>query len=113
LNAVRSATLGFHDVVLTCQNGTTTVIEAVDFMAPIQDFHNIQNFTPLNGITNIPFAYEQTNTPQSHPVGTVWGADRYTGDVWVWLFDRWNKINITAQSDDPRAEVIYSLGGNV
>jgi len=107
---INVATLGFHTVVVNHQGGTT-VINAFDFVRPYGEIVNVQNFLPVQGVDESPTVYEQTQTPKNPKAGDIWAQSQYQSAVWVYLFNKWNKIYITESSDDPFNEIFLSHHG--
>lgn len=108
LNVMKTvSTTGFHSVVLTARNGTTTLIEAVDVMRPQAEISSLQNFLPESDISKEITIFEQGMTPRNPKSGDIWGQNRDLNSVWVYLFGRWNKIQISDVFDDPNAGVQF------
>lgn len=105
-NVMKSvASLGFHSVTVTAQNGTTTLIEAVDFMRNRGEMTNLQNFMPVPEINESIVISEQGTTPLNPKPGDIWAQNRDLNSVWIYLFGRWNRIAISSSTDDPNAGI--------
>lgn len=109
LNSV--PTLGFHSVVLSHKTGNT-ILAGMDFVKPRAELGNIQKFAPRDEIDDVVPVIESIQTPQNPKPGTIWGSKRFGADMYIYLFNRWNKISILQSSDDPNVGVIYYYGGN-
>lgn len=112
-NVMKSvATLSFHSVVVTSQNGQTSLIEAVDFMRTRGEMTNLQNFMPQPELDDAPVISEQGMTPRNPKPGDIWAQNRDLNSVWIYLFGRWNRLAIADFVDDPNSgiQLIVSHG---
>lgn len=112
-NVMKSvATLGFHSIQLLTKTGNT-IVEAVDFVKPRGEISNLQKFAPRDELDDAGQIIESINTPLNPKPGTVWAQKRSDGIVWIYLFNRWNRLAITQASDDPNAlGLILIFGGS-
>lgn len=106
---INVATLGFHTVSVQHQGGTT-VINAFDYVRPTGEMVNVQKFTAIE-MEDAPTVYQQTSTPLSPKPGDVWAQNQLQPAVWIYLFNRWNKIAISDATDDPFNEIFVSHHG--
>lgn len=104
------ATLGFHSVVVSSAAGSL-IINAFDYFRPRGELNNLQSFLPRPELDDSPKAYMQSETPQSPKNGDVWAADPQSGSVWIYLWNRWNQIQISTMTDDPQVGTLYWGGG--
>lgn len=103
-NTVKSvASEGFHSVTVNAQNGTTTLVAAIDVFRSRGEMTNLQAYLPLADQDQSPTIFQQGNTPANPKPGDIWAQDRDTGFVWIYLFDRWNRFNISSVIDNPNA----------
>jgi hypothetical protein len=114
-NVMKSvATLTFHSVTVTPANGTTSLIEAVDFMRTRDEITSLQNYLPAPSMGSGVTVFQQGGTPRNPKPGDIWAQNRDAGSIWVYLFDKWNKLSINLVADDPNAptELVKSHGSN-
>lgn len=107
------ASEGFHTLEYTVGSGATALIAAIDYTRTRDEFINLQNTYYDPTLSNLPKVYEQTVTPGVIPPGSIWGLDPDQSSVWMYLFNRWYKLNISAVSDNPNIGTIVYAGGEV
>lgn len=111
-NVMKSvASLTFHTVQYTHLNGSTTLINAFDYTRTTGEFRSLQNFLPRSELDKPIQVIQSSDTPRNPKPGTIWAQSNNLGAVWVYLFDKWNKLSITQSSDDPNVGVVLIYGG--
>ena len=108
---VSVATLGFHQVVISGL-GNSPAIHAFDFCRPRSELINLQNFAPHVNLNAGASVYLQARTPQAPKAGDIWASDPGQSGFWMYLFNRWNKVNVVQSADDPQVGQVYYYGGN-
>lgn len=108
LNSV--ATLGFHTVVVS-SGGATVALSAFDYVRPKGEIVSLQNYQPEVEVDSTVKVWSQTDTPQNPKHGDIWARFPAINDVWIYLFNRWNQVAITATSDDPNVGIFVRTHG--
>lgn len=112
------ATLGFHSVVVS-NLGPSTIINAIDHYRPRGEIVNVQNYLSTPQQDDAITVYQQSNTPEAPKTGDIWAQFPATNNnsavqtsIWMYLFNKWNKLTISATVDDPNASMFFRFGGS-
>ncbi len=116
--AFKSATLGFHSVVVTNQGTSGPILSALDYIRPsVGEVLSLQNFLPVPEVEEIPRVYTQSDTPRIARDGDIW-VQQFTNDQaktksWIQLGGKWNLLQFTLSLDDPNTVIaVRSHGGS-
>lgn len=119
-NALKTvASMTWHSLALTYKAGATSVIQALTYERPTQGrLNSLQTKEPRVDLGRIPKNFIQSDTPRDAKDGDTWVQTKTnlinpTPTVWMRLFSIWNKIQISASSDDPNLTSFLSMGGRV
>ena len=107
---ISGATEGFHNAIITNRSGSI-IIQAFDYTRVRGELINQQTVSPIE-IPDTAQVYEQGSTPVNPKKGDVWAPNAVTGELWVYLFSRWNKVDLTDFSDDPQVSAVTTYGGD-
>jgi len=94
------ATLGFHELEYT-HLGSTVQIGGIDITNPVADFNHLQNFDFFDEQKDIPAVYETGDTPRNPKAGDVWADNKDNKFIWVYLWEKWNRLRVDVSVDDP------------
>lgn len=105
------ATLGFHSVQIA-NLGATTVVEAIDHYRPRGEIVNVQNFLSTPEQDDAIAIYQQSSTPRNPKPGDIWATNPTSGNIWIYLFNQWNKLSVEYFDDDPNEDIFVRAGGS-
>lgn len=90
-----AATLGFHSVVVTAQAAAfTTIISAIDFLCPVGEVMNNQNFVANNGYSGLVRSTISSGEPLSPRTGDIWVQDEARSIAYQRAFGGWQRMNL-------------------
>lgn len=89
-------TLGFHTVSITAQAPAsfTTVISAIDFLSPVGELTNYENFTANTGYSSLLRSYNQSSEPLNSSIGDVWIQDDKARVAYQRAFGGWQRMEL-------------------
>lgn len=100
-------TLGFHKVNFTvAAAGQTAIIQAVDVLRPTGGIRSRQKFLPRSELDKAITIYQQSDSPRGPKPGDIWAENTASGNIWIYLFSRWNRLNVSYSVDDPNSPVV-------
>lgn len=100
-------TLGFHSVVVTTEAAAfTTTISAIDFLSPVGEITNLQNYTALKGFSSLVKSTISMIEPENARSGDIWVQSEANSVAYQRAFGGWQQMNL----NPPRC-TYYANGG--